>query len=136
MKIEFKLEGLEEVQDALSSVAPKEARRVLQRTVASIAKSVRTDARAAAPVRTRRLRKAIKSKRDKGARDSLEASVRVDKRGFYWRFLEFGTKQQSARPFLLPALERARARLTTTFQQEFWVQFKRELEKKAKKTKK
>ena len=135
MKVTFGVDGMEEVQDALSSIAPREARRVLQRTTAKIAADIRTDARAAAPVRTKRLRKAIKSKRDKGTRDSLEASVRVGKKGFYWRFLEFGTRTQSARPFLLPALERARSRLPVTFQQEFWVQFKRELEKRAKKTK-
>lgn len=33
----------------------------------------------------------------------------------HWRFIEFGTSEQGARPFMLPALERNIDKVTTTF---------------------
>jgi HK97 gp10 family phage protein len=47
-----------------------------------------------------------------GLPDSIEARDGEDGYGiyanFYWRFNEFGTTRQAARPFMIPALERGK----------------------------
>ena len=40
---------------------------------------------------------------------SVTYRVGVPRRSFYWRFQEFGTSHQPARPFVRPAVEATRA---------------------------
>lgn len=132
------IEGMQQLQETLGKVAPREGKRILNRTVTRIAAEMRKDARSRAPRRDGTLRKAIKSKRDRGSRDRVEASLRVTHGknakydAFYWHFVEFGTAKQSPAPFITPAMENARARLKSNFHRHFFEQFQKEMQKRAK----
>lgn len=54
---------------------------------------------------------------------------------FYWRFLEFGTENIRARPFMRPALERNVGKATAKFVSEYDKSIDRALKKAAKKDK-
>ncbi|MGE4340356.1 MAG: HK97 gp10 family phage protein, partial [Pigmentiphaga sp.] len=60
------IEGMDELHKKLNDVLPREARNILRRTTLKIASSVRNKVRQRAPVDTGKLKRSIKSKRDKG----------------------------------------------------------------------
>ena len=120
--IEFEVDGLDDVKKSLTDLIPKEAKAILRRTMGGLAADIRDDARRRAPERRRVLKKAIKSKRDRGTKTSFESSVRVTHgRGvrndaFYWHMVEWGTFRTSTKPFLTPAFVRGRANFSKFFQ--------------------
>lgn len=133
MKFVNEIVGAEELKEVLSQVAPKEAANVLRRTTADVARDLRDEIRAAAPVDTGTLKKAIVSKRDRGTPGSVEASVTITKGksqkndAWYWHMIEFGTVFRAARPFIVPATERFRGRLKEIFEANFWLEFENQL---------
>ncbi len=125
--MEVKINGLPELREALRSIPDKLRRRALRNALAAGARVVQGAARDAAPVipaaalPVRRgirtpgtVRKAISVRTSKIARRSGDVGVFVNvrpaKRGqrgaknpadpYYWRWLEFGTKNAAPRPFL------------------------------------
>ena len=70
---------------------------------------VRDEARRLAPIDTGNLKKSIATIRRKGDRNTVQFSVTPSKGGkhdgWYAHFLEFGTSNMSAKPFLRPAFE-------------------------------
>lgn len=93
------IEGMEAVREALRLV-PDQARAVISDVVQKTAFGAKQRAVAMAPRDTGRLRDAITS-RSRG----LNGRVEVGPQGFYWRFLEYGTRSVAARPFVRPAAE-------------------------------
>jgi len=128
----IKIEGLEGLVKSFN-LLPGETNKVIRRTMSAAIATVRTAAREAAPkaeksftrhfrstgtrveIKPGTLRKAIKSKakQARGNRNRFEGVLTVDegsqdsRDAFYWRFVEFGTKDQPARPFIRPAAQDA-----------------------------
>lgn len=101
MADQIKVEGLEELKDALTRQLPEALQgKALQGALKKAAALIVASARTRAPVDTGRLRRAIYSFRDRDSRKGHEArliSVRSGKRlkksnrdAYYWKFVEFG----------------------------------------------
>jgi len=125
-----KVTGIPDLKAALAGIVPKLRRQALRNALAAGARVVRDDARRRAPVlqptlsEPRRkpgtVRKAISVRTSKTARRAGDVGVFVNvrpaksgQRGakspndpFYWRWLEFGSRKMTARPFLQPATAR------------------------------
>ena len=133
------LEGAEFVRSTLTDLMPKEARNIARRAVVAVARQVRDTARGNAPKDSGTLRKAIRSKRSKGGMDQANAKVSVTKGAtarhdaWYWHIIEFGSKKQAAQPYIQPTLAEWRTKAPRVFGREWWSQFSKEMEKRAKK---
>lgn len=135
----IKIDGLEGLQEMLGTVAPREARNLNRATIHAIAGVVRDDARRRAPRDTGTLKKAIKTKRRRPKNpDAPYSDVMVEHGNnakhdaFYWRFIEYGTTNQAARPFIGPAADAIRGRIPIIYRQEFAKKYAKLLERKAK----
>jgi len=135
----IEIEGAKYVRQTLGDVMPKEARAIARRAVTAVARYVRDTARNNVPTDTGTLKKAIRSRRRKGGRDAANAGIFVTtgnearNDGWYWGFIEFGTKKMKAQPFIQPTLAEWRSKAPKVFADEWWHQFSREMEKRAKK---
>ena len=143
-----RIHGLDEFKRKLSEVPKAMRKRVLRNALAAGAREVRDVAKRNAPVLTLgtslkapyrkpgTVKQAIRvrtSKADRRAGDvGVFVNVRPAKAGqrgaknpndpFYWRFLEFGTKKMTARPFLQRATS-ALPKALTIFQERIakWI---------------
>ena len=131
----FKIEGLAELGKALRELPERVARNGLRVSVYAGAKVVRDEARARAPKAAQSLgpnqpppgtlKRSVIMKHipelSSLTRQTFFVTVRHGKKyrkqgkkgnlsqdAWYWRFVEFGTRKMSARPFLRPALEAKR----------------------------
>lgn len=122
-----KVAGLAELGKRLRELEPKLARKHLKRAVVAGARLVRDEARLLAPVDRGILRKSVIVKyapeRSRNGKATYVVTVRRGKKyqkvmrkvrgmtveqnldAFYWRYLEFGTRYISPRPFMRPAFE-------------------------------
>lgn len=137
----MKVEGAEHIRAVLEGMAQNQARNLLRSTVQGVAMQIARDARKAAPKDSGVLRKAIKARRRRSHPDSPRSDVYIEhgrgKRNdaWYWHFSEFGTggaKPQPARPYIRPALQRAEAEMPQRMRDEFWLKYRRMLEREAK----
>lgn len=125
------------IQEQLGEFLPREVHAIARRALTSLAAELRDDMKATAPVDTGTLRDAIRSRRERGERDEAVAAVWITKGkgaehdAWYWHFVEFGTLTQPARPFIVPAVERLRARLPKELGDELMRQISKQLEKRA-----
>jgi len=132
------VQGMDFVKDQLTGFLPREATAILRRATTKIAANLRNEIRRAAPRRTGTLRKAIVSKKRRGTRDSIEASIYITKGNeakhdaFYWHMVEYGTPTAAAKPFVGPATEAARATYKKDIGEEVGRQVVKQLEKRAK----
>lgn len=100
------IDGLRKLQRALTDLPERVAKKALGSAVLAGGGVVRKDARRRAPVATGNLRKQIRTRRSKlSTVYNVTYFVGVGGKAFYWRFIEFGTKDQPAHPFLRPAFE-------------------------------
>lgn len=127
------------VRRQLKEFLPKESTAILRRATAAIARNVRDDIKSNAPRRTGTLRRAIVAKRQRGKKNRLiEAAVFITRGtaakhdAFYWFFVEYGTQTATARPFVAPAVERAREFYRETLDFELSTQIRKQLEIRAK----
>lgn len=129
--VSVRVEGLRELSRALRELPVRIARNDLQAATMAGAAVIRNEARLHAPVYTGKvseghpppgtLRKAIVSKAiaelstntkrvayvvvRHGKRFQHVGKKNINRDAYYWRFVEFGTKKMSARPFMRPAFE-------------------------------
>lgn len=127
MAVEVKVDGLNDLVQKLRELAPAMRKRVLRNALSAGARVVRDEAKRNVPVlnasmkapyrKPGTVRAAIRVRASKVTRRSGDIGVFVNvkpakstARGakshtdpFYWRFLEFGTRNMSARSFLRPA---------------------------------
>lgn len=110
------VQGMDFVRGQLKEFLPKESTAIMRRATVAIARNVRDDIKSNAPRRTGTLRRAIVAKRQRGKKNRLiEAAVFITRGrtakhdAFYWHMVEYGTQTAKARPFVGPAVERARA---------------------------
>lgn len=127
------------VRAQLKEFLPKESTAILRRATAAIARNVRDDIRSNAPRRTGTLRKAVVAKRQRGKKNRMiEAAVFITKGNdakhdaFYWHMVEYGTQTAPARPFVTPAVERAREFYQEKLDFELSSQIRKQLEIRAK----
>jgi len=127
--------GDKEVDAELKKVEPKLAKKALRKAARKGAKIVQARMKQLAPVRTGKLRKAIKVRAQKRSRTQLGARVISDsiirdgEKTYYGMAWEYGTKKITARPFIRPAAEASRQEVTDIFRKEVAAQIK-EMQKK------
>lgn len=117
MRIEARITGMADLTAALKSL-PKEIASKnggpLRRALRSAARTVQLKAQAMAPKRSGRLTRAIVIQLDRNPQNVTERMVvrpragrsRNDEKGaWYWHFVEFGTVNMPAHPFIRPAFD-------------------------------
>ena len=137
----MRIEGDKELKRTLKTVSPAEANRIAKRTVTVLARRVRDVARGRAPVDEGNLKRATKSRRARGSRDEAAAEVWVDRsggrsgQGQHWHLVEFGARggNMPAQPFVNPTIEEFRPRMPLLYRTEWWPQYRKEMEKRARK---
>jgi HK97 gp10 family phage protein len=102
----------------LATTLPNEAKQLVRGAVGSAASAVNKELKANAPKRFGRLRKAFFVKRNRGTPTQVSADVRARPQGFYWRFLDKGTKTITATRFAERVIERMAANLPKLFRKE------------------
>lgn len=118
--------GLEEVRQTLGELAPRVATNLMRTVVQDIASSIAKEAKAAAPVRSGGLKKAIKAQRRRSSRDNPQSQVKANAKNtdkgvdaFYWKFIEFGTRKMQARPFIAPIKQKYAAQMPRILKESF-----------------
>lgn len=117
--IEMRIEGLAELRANLLKLPKDIQGRPLRSAVSAAAKVVQDRAKQLAPEKTGRLKRAIYRTRSRSESSRVQEThivgVRAGKRhqkknrdAYYWRFLEFGTSHQRARPYMRPAFDSTR----------------------------
>lgn len=105
------------------AVIRKEAKSIAQskglRKTGSLIKNIAIKRERNAPANVVQYNVSVRHGRDFGKRKNVVKYLAVGRKGrivtkfkddpYYWRFLEFGTKNITARPFIAPALERKRS---------------------------
>lgn len=130
--------GLPDAQKMLKVLLPREARNVSRRAVTRVAAILRDEARKRVRVDTGGLKRSIKSRRTRGTRDQAEAKLYMDRsggrsgKGSRWHFIEYGTVDHKAYPFVRPAVESVRVRLEPLYRDVLGREIERELAKRAK----
>lgn len=132
------IEGLDELQDTLLNVTPREANALLKRVTLSIAEGMAAKMRTSVPVRTGKLRDAIVAQQGKQRPNKPSAEVIIQsgkgakRNAFYWHFVEFGTRHMKAEPFIVPSVESERPQVQQKFREGFGQELERTLARKAK----
>ena len=103
LEISLTLEGVENLQQALQSL-DNILQQKIQQQLERWSMEIREYARSLAPIRTGRLRSSIYAK-------TSGWEVQIGAEASYALFVEFGTRQMQAQPFLHPAVEEYMPRL-------------------------
>lgn len=120
MKTEVRITGVADVNRVLRQIAPKEAQNLLRATLFEMAKQVAKEASNNAPVDDGDLKGSIKARRERGKKNVLMASVRVLRKAFYWRFLEYGQGPDGVEhAFFLKALQNIEPEIERIYLQTF-----------------
>jgi HK97 gp10 family phage protein len=133
------VEGIDELLHLLGDVTPKQARNIARSTVHAIAGVVRNQVRRHAPVDTGKLKKSIVTIRRRGTPSTVQSDVVImHGKGqkfdaFYWHFVEFGTVDLPAQPFITPAVEEIGPQIPDMYRELFGQKLEKSLARKAKK---
>ena len=134
MDITVKIEGLKEIEDALAQAGPKLARGAVRKALKKGGAVFLGRAKALAPV----LAKATPQRKPGELRDAIAEVDRMDARkqqgrariglkygkkgkqdpGVYGLFVEFGTKDTHAQPYMRPAYDEGRRAAESVFTEE------------------
>lgn len=118
------LSGEKELLNMLKELAPKEMKKAVRQASRATAKAVLDDAKSAAPVDTGLLessltvRTATKIGRNRIAHRVITKDVFGGQKAFYAHFVEFGTVNMEADPFMRPALWGNEDEMKRVFTQE------------------
>lgn len=119
----IKLTGLDELEQMLKDVLPADAKKALQGTTNKLADKMRDRLRAAAPKDSGLLEKQIKARAIKSKKPNHPAAgVFIGDDAFYWRFLEYGTVNMPAKPFIARTVEQNRSSVVSTFEHDLQAQ--------------
>lgn len=136
-KITMQVEGLDELYDNLTNVAPSQARSILRQAVHGLAAEVRDELKRVVKKDSGQLAKSIKAYRLRGdGPDKPVSEVRGGSTAPYMLMLEFGTSKTKAQPFITPTAERFRPQLSEHYRKEFAEKFAKSIARAAKKAKK
>ncbi len=125
VKIKTEVHGVDDVQRLLMQIAPKHARNIMRSTIHGVAGEIRDEARARAPTDgpPKTFAPAIKTKRGRGTPTTVRSDVIVERRAFFWKFLEYGTSSMSAKPTFGPVVEAMRHKFEATYVRQFKAKF-------------
>lgn len=133
MKPRVEITGVDDVNELLTKIAPKQAKNIMRATVHGIAGTIRDDAKSFAPKDEGTLKKSIKAKRERGKPGLVVSTVRVLRRAFYWRFLEYGRGPDGVEhAMFMRAIEKYRANKETVFLTQFAKKWEAALKRAAK----
>lgn len=133
MKPTVELRGLDDVNNLLTKIAPREAFNIMRATVHGIAGGIAKDAKALAPEDEGDLRQAIKPKRERPVRGYLLSTVRVNPVAFYWRFLEYGQGPDGEEhAMFMQAVDKFRQDMNRIFLNQFGKKWEAALKRAAK----
>lgn len=130
MKITTRLEGIKDVDRLLSQIAPKQARNIMRSTIHDMAGKVRDDAKQAMPVDEGTMKRGTKAKRERlqAFDDRVRSTVRVNRKAFYWRFLEYGDGPDGVEhAFFLKATQKMSVSMNALFLASFGKKFEQTL---------
>lgn len=117
------LKGLNDIDDMLSKIAPRQAQNIMRATIHGVAGTIRDDAKKAMPVDEGDMRKGTKIKRERTVRGQLLSTVRVAG-AFYWRFVEYGQGPDGVEVAMFgKAVAKYRSRQNEIFLQQFGKKF-------------
>lgn len=134
--------GLDDVRDILERVAPNHAKNLMRATVHGIAGEIQKKAKAKVPKRTGNLKKSIKTRRRRSQPDAPVSEVyastgkKQKNDGFYWRFVEHGTQNMRAQPFIGPSRNEVLANMDYILRKQFAEKLEKAIAREAKKGKK
>jgi HK97 gp10 family phage protein len=118
----IKIEGLKDLEKALTDIGPKQAINITRGAVQGLAMQVAKDIRKAATKDTKgRLKKAknIRSKRRRLRGDIAISDILADSRDiWFWRFVEHGTQRATAQPFVNPTVESWRPKMPAEYEKQ------------------
>lgn len=130
----MQVEGMEDLQDMLGDIAPKEARNVTRAAVHGLAGKVRDVMKRRVKKRSGDLEKSIYALRRRGGVDAPISEVRL--RGTphpHGLILEFGTYKDRPQPFIVPTVEELRPTVPQFMREEVGRKLEAALRRKAKK---
>ena len=107
VEINSNIQGLKELAKNVDKLSKSFHRTTLRTALRNAAKPVRDLARDKVPVASGDLRKGIRTVAKVNRDGEGYANVGFDPKEFHGLFVELGTSQQSAKPFLRPALDEA-----------------------------
>lgn len=137
--LEFRVEGLEEVERALKRLSDQAGKAMLRSATRAAARVVQKEAINLAPVREEgpthpkygHLRDNIKIVMQRGRQAGVQEAAVGTTRAFWARFVEFGTARMAAQPFMTPAFEAAQQDALKAFVKSYVRAFEREAQREA-----
>lgn len=105
LKTRFRIEGAKELDKVLKGLPDHIAKRDLNFAVRKGANLLRDEAINRAPERTGYAKKNIKTRQYKKSGHSSTMLVGVFRKAYYMMFMEFGTEDTAAQPWLRPAFD-------------------------------
>lgn len=133
MKPTVTVTGLEDVNDLLTKIAPRQAKNIMRATVHGLAGEVRDTAKELSPDVTGKLVKSIRAKRRRGHYGWIKSDVVVTKAAFYWRFLEYGQGPSGVEyAMFMRSIEKLRPNLNRIFVEQFGKKWEAALARAAK----
>lgn len=130
----MQIDGLDELQDMLENIAPKEARNILRNAVHALAGKVRDRMRVNVKKLSRDLEKSIYAKRRRGLPNFPISDVRM--RGTphsHGLMLDRGTSKTKAQPFIFPTVVELTPMAPQIYREEFGAKLEKSLAKQARK---
>lgn len=120
------IEGTDEMAKILEKIAPNHARNLMRSTVHGVASEITKRAKKLVPTDTGNLKKSLKTKRRRGKPSKPVSDVIAETRqrakndGFYWRFVEYGTRNgRKEQPFMRPARDEVFSQLDQIIAKQF-----------------
>lgn len=104
MSIDFRIEGLDELERQFDRLADTSKRKVMQKALNAGIAPIKKEAKANAPVDKGVLKSQIRSKQMKYT-EKPAVGIYVSGKAYYWYFIENGTSKMAAAPFLRPAAD-------------------------------
>lgn len=112
-KLTLDFEGLPALEQELALLSRSEGRTVMRRSARAGARVIQKEAQRRAKKRSGKLRRNIAVANGESTNTRATAGVTVREEGkasnarnaFYWRFVEFGTRNAPAAPFIRPAFD-------------------------------
>lgn len=130
----IQIEGLDELMDKLTVVAPREANNILRNAVHAVAGQVRNRMKQRVKKFSRDLEKSIYAKRRRGLPGFPISDVRL--RGTphsHGLMLENGTSRTKAQPFIAPTVNEIGPQTPQIYREEFGVKLEKALAKRGRK---
>lgn len=127
--IRMDIRGIADVNRTLRIIAPNEARNLMRSTVNTMARGIGYQAKTFAPFVDGDLKSAIRHKRENlPAPNIVRSTVRVNRRAFYWRFLEYGDGPDGIEhAFFFRAMENFRSEIDQIYLRTFVMQLEKRL---------